>query len=83
MTDPRRCSAAKRTWLARGAEGIGPEDEEAARVWIAHFDARPAAERSALLGLAPAVPIVALGRPGATSARRAGDRRSSPSRRRR
>jgi len=53
MTDPRRYSAAKRLWFARGAEGIGAEDEEAARVWIAHFDARPAAERSALLGLAP------------------------------
>jgi len=70
--------------LAMGAEGIGPEDEEAARVWIEYFNARPAAERAALLRLSPsAAPIIAVGRSGSTSPRRAGARRPSPSRRRR
>ena len=84
MTDPRRYSAAKRMWLAMGAEGIGPDDEEAARVWIEHFNARPTAERSALLGLSSsAAPIVAVGRSRSTSPRQSGSRRSSPTRRRR
>ncbi len=84
MTDPRRYSAAKRMWLAMGAEGIGPDDEEAARAWIEHFNARPAAERSALLGLSSsAAPIVAVGRSRSTSPRRPGSRRSSPTRRHR
>ncbi len=84
MTDPRRYSTAKAMWLAMGAEGIGPEDEEAARVWIEHFNARPAAERAALLRLSPsAAPIVAVVRSGSTSERRAGARKPSPSRRRR
>jgi len=78
MTDPRRYSTAKAMWLAMGAEAIGPEDEEAARVWIKHFNTRPAAERAALLRLSPsAVPTIAVGRSGSTSPRRAGARRPS------
>ncbi len=84
MTDPRRYSAAKRMWLSMGAEGIGPEGEEAARAWIEHFNARPAAERSALLGLSPsAAPIIAVGRSRCGGPRQAAAWKPSPSRRRR
>ena len=33
-----------------GAEGVRPDDEEAVQAFIARFNARPIAERDALLG---------------------------------
>lgn len=53
MADARRYSSGKRLWLAMKAEGIRPDDERAVEAWSERFNARPLAERVALLGSPP------------------------------
>jgi hypothetical protein len=55
MADTSRYSFGKRFWLAAAAEGVQPDDEKAVRSFMEAFNARPLAEREAVLGRTPQV----------------------------
>jgi hypothetical protein len=55
MADPSLFSFGKRLWTAAAAEGVRPDDPEAVEVFMANFNARPRAERDAVLGRGPTV----------------------------
>jgi hypothetical protein len=55
MADASRYSFGKRLWMAAAAEGVHPDDPEAVDAFMANFNARPRAEREALLGRGPQV----------------------------
>jgi hypothetical protein len=50
MADPSRYSFGKRLWTAAAAEGVRPDDPGAVEAFMARFNARPRAERDAILG---------------------------------
>ena len=50
MADPSRYSMGKRLWTQARAEGVQPDDREAVEAFIKRFNARPFAERDAVLG---------------------------------
>jgi len=50
MADPSRYSFGKRLWTEAAAEGVRPDDRDAVEAFIARFNARPRAERDAILG---------------------------------
>jgi hypothetical protein len=50
MADPSRYSFGKRLWTEAVAEGVRPDDPEAVDAFMARFNARPRAERDAILG---------------------------------
>ena len=55
MADTSRYSFGKRFWLAAAAEGVQPDDEKAVQSLMEAFNARPLAEREAVLGRTPQV----------------------------
>lgn len=50
MADPKRFSFGKRLWTSARAEGIALDDREAMEASIARLNARPRAEREAVMG---------------------------------
>ena len=50
MADQSRYSFGKRLWTEAAAEGVGPDDPAAVEAFMARFNARPRAERDAILG---------------------------------
>jgi hypothetical protein len=50
MADPSLFSMGKRLWTQAAAEGVRPDDPEAVQAFIQRFNARPFAERDAVLG---------------------------------
>lgn len=50
MANPALFSMGKRFMTAAAAEGVRPDDEDAVQAFIARFNARPVAQRDALLG---------------------------------
>ncbi|MGH2628782.1 MAG: hypothetical protein ACRDHY_19260 [Anaerolineales bacterium] len=50
MADRSRYSPGKRFWLAAASAGIRPDDDQAVSAFIEEFNARPPAERDAVLG---------------------------------
>lgn len=50
MTDPSRFSFGKRMWSQALAEGVDLGDQQAIDAFIARFNARPRAEREAMMG---------------------------------
>jgi hypothetical protein len=50
MGDPSCFSMGKRLWTQAAAEGVRPDDPEAVQAFIQRFNARPFAERDAVLG---------------------------------
>jgi hypothetical protein len=55
MADVSRYSFGKRFWQSAVAEGVTPDDPEALEAFMAKFNARPRAEREALMGREPQV----------------------------
>jgi hypothetical protein len=62
MADPSRYSFGKRLWMAAAAEGVSPDDPEATEAFLERFNARPRAEREAILGRTTASRQSATGR---------------------
>jgi len=50
MADQSRYSFGKRLWTEAAAEGVRPDDPAAVEAFMARFNARPRAERDAILG---------------------------------
>ena len=50
MADTSRYSFGKRLWTEAAAEGVRPDDPAAVEAFMARFNARPRAERDAILG---------------------------------
>jgi hypothetical protein len=50
MADTSRYSFGKRLWTEAAAEGVRPDDPEAVEGFMARFNARPRAERDAVVG---------------------------------
>jgi len=50
MTDASRYSFGKRLWMTAQAEGVRMDDQASVEAFIADFNARPIAERDAILG---------------------------------
>ncbi|MGH3732156.1 MAG: hypothetical protein ACRDVC_02065, partial [Acidimicrobiales bacterium] len=50
MLDPSLFSFGKRLWSSAGAEGVRMDDRSSVDAFIADFNARPLAERDAILG---------------------------------
>jgi len=50
MADTSRYSFGKRLWSEAAAEGVWPDDTKAVEAFMARFNARPLAERDAILG---------------------------------
>ena len=50
MADTSRYSFGKRLWTEAAAEGVRPDDPGAVEAFMARFNARPRAERDAILG---------------------------------
>jgi hypothetical protein len=50
MADQSRYSFGKRLWTEAASEGVRPDDPEAVEAYMARFNARPRAERDAILG---------------------------------
>jgi hypothetical protein len=50
MADSSRFSFGKRLWTDAAAEGVRPDDPGAVEAYMARFNARPRAERDAILG---------------------------------
>ncbi|MHB8246241.1 MAG: hypothetical protein ACYDGN_12985 [Acidimicrobiales bacterium] len=53
MADVSRYSFGKRLWTRAAAEGVRLDDPEAVEAFMAEFNARPRAEREAVLGRSP------------------------------
>ena len=51
MADAARYSSAKRLWMNARAEGVRLDDQASIEAFIAGFNARPLAERDAILGI--------------------------------
>jgi hypothetical protein len=84
MADASRYSFGKRLWTSAAAEGVRLDDAASVEAFMADFNARPRAEREAILGRDPSPPprpastgrITAPGtRPKAPSAKRRKRRR--------
>jgi len=55
MADTSRFSFGKRLWTTAAAEGVRIDDPKAVEAFMANFNARPRAEREAVLGRGPQV----------------------------
>jgi hypothetical protein len=79
MADSSRYSFGKRLWTEAASEGVSPGDPAAVEAFMARFNARPRAERDAILGkgVMPAGRRVASGRftPPGTPSRSSGKSR--------
>jgi hypothetical protein len=79
MADSSRCGFGKRLWTEAASEGVSPDDPAAVDAFMDRFNARPRAERDAILGrsVIPAGRRVTSGRftPPGTPSRPSGKRR--------